>query len=214
DRQQINDAVSAAERQTSAQIMPVVATVSGRYDRAEDVVGLWVGILLAAVSWTLIPERSDELGAFGGVPAELKLLLIMALVGVGFVIGAWLAGRIVSVRRLFTPLSHMHEQVDTAARRVFFDQRMSHTERGTGLLMYISLYEQLAVVLADRGSADRLGPETLEHLCNRLTWELKNGDVTAALSAVIAETGATLSRHLPAEPGQVNELPDALITLD
>ena len=43
DRQRINAAIADAELHTSAEIVPVVASASGRYDRAEDIAGLWLG---------------------------------------------------------------------------------------------------------------------------------------------------------------------------
>ena len=42
-RRAVAQAVAEAEGKTSAEIVPVVATASGRYDRAEDIVGLWTG---------------------------------------------------------------------------------------------------------------------------------------------------------------------------
>ena len=39
-RATIDQAVADAESKTSAEIVPVVATASGRYDRAEDIVGM------------------------------------------------------------------------------------------------------------------------------------------------------------------------------
>ena len=49
DRQQVAAAVAAAESQTSAEIVPVIAAASGRYDRAEDLVGLWTAVALMAL---------------------------------------------------------------------------------------------------------------------------------------------------------------------
>ena len=46
ERKRVDDAVAQAEKRTSAEIVPVVATSSGRYDRAEDIVGLFVGLIV------------------------------------------------------------------------------------------------------------------------------------------------------------------------
>ena len=45
EQQQVEAAVREAEAQTSAEIVVVVATESGRYDRAESIVGL-IGAVL------------------------------------------------------------------------------------------------------------------------------------------------------------------------
>ena len=47
-QQQVERAVQAAEGLTSCEVVPVVATASGRYDRPEDIVGLWLATLAAA----------------------------------------------------------------------------------------------------------------------------------------------------------------------
>ena len=61
DRKRINECVGTAELKTSAEIVPVVATSSGRYDRAEDLVGLLLGIvlmILTAILWPAPPISS------------------------------------------------------------------------------------------------------------------------------------------------------------
>ena len=51
ERLSVNQAISAAERRTAAEIVPAVARASGRYDRPEDIVGLWIGILACGVTY-------------------------------------------------------------------------------------------------------------------------------------------------------------------
>ena len=47
----VEQAVADAEHKTSVEIVPVIASVSGRYDRAEDLAGLWLGtVLMVAVT--------------------------------------------------------------------------------------------------------------------------------------------------------------------
>ena len=64
-RKQIEKAVVEAETLTSCEIVPVVATSSGRYDRAEDMVGLWLAVLAAAIVWWFFPRQPSEPGSWG-----------------------------------------------------------------------------------------------------------------------------------------------------
>ena len=57
-KQQINDAVYKAELGTSAEIVPAVVTMSGRYDRPEDIVGLWVGAIAFVIVWASLPIQN------------------------------------------------------------------------------------------------------------------------------------------------------------
>ena len=62
DRQAINEAVTEAESQTSAEIMTVVATDSGRYDRPEDIVGLFAGLASMIVAWGIFQQDDPTAG--------------------------------------------------------------------------------------------------------------------------------------------------------
>jgi len=59
-RRQIEEAVAAAEAKASCEIIPVVATVSGRYDRPEDLIGLWLAFLAAVSLWLALPGAAEQ----------------------------------------------------------------------------------------------------------------------------------------------------------
>ncbi len=58
-RKHIEKAVVEAEAKTSCEIVPVVATASGRYDRPEDMIGLWMAIFAAITVWLNIPKAIE-----------------------------------------------------------------------------------------------------------------------------------------------------------
>jgi putative membrane protein len=51
DRKKISEAVAEAEKTTSGEIVTTIATSSGRYDRAEDIFGLLVGLVSLGLCW-------------------------------------------------------------------------------------------------------------------------------------------------------------------
>lgn len=214
DREEIVRAVREAEAKTSAEIVPVVAAASGRYDRPEDIVGLWVGGIALSLAWWFWPQPAVQAGDWGETPRWYQLVALLAAGLAGFVIGALLASRIGWLRRLFTPRGQMVEEVQARARALFFDSRVHHTEGATGLLVYVSLYEHLAVVLGDRAIEEKLGRPTLDQLCARLTSALRQGPLPQALALAIREAGDRLGSVLPRLEGDVNELPDALVVLE
>jgi putative membrane protein len=214
DRQQVCQAVAKAESMTSAEIVPVVATSSGRYDRAEDMVGLWFGAAALAAAWFLWPRAVQEHGSWGGMPAWVDLLLLLVSMVVGFVTGAFIATRVGWLRRLFTHRAMLTEEVQSRARRVFFDARVHHTDTRGGLLIYVSLFERQAVVLADSAINERVNQSQLDALCQRLTGHLRDGSLPKALCETIAAAGELLAKPLPRQADDVNELPDALVILD
>ena len=213
-KQAINTAIAEAESQTSAEILPVVSTTSGRYDRPEDIVGLWLGAAALAVVWVVVPQHSDAVGTWGGTSPLIKLLYMLLELAGGFVIGAVVAGKVGALRWLFTPTKQMRDEVTSRACQVFFDSSIHHTAGGTGMLVYVSLYERMAAVLADQSILEKLGPDVLEELRDKLTTDLRIGEPTEALCQAVGEAGRRLSEVLPRADDDVNELPDHLVIID
>jgi len=210
----INEAVVEAESHTSAEIVPVVATASGRYDRPEDIVGLWFALLFAAVAYLLIPDAREAPGSWDGTSPVWKLIAVLGCVIVGFIAGAVLGSYVGWMRRLCTPRQQMTDEVQARARATFFDTRIHSTAGGTGLLVYVSLYERQAAVIADETVIEKLSQAALDELCGELTAALRKGDITAAICGTITSAAQRLGPVLPRAEDDVNELPDSLVTLD
>lgn len=212
ERARIETAVKDAEALTGAEIVPVVATASGRYDRPEDMAGLTLAIVAALVATVVIPH--PDTGEWGGVLTNWKPAAQLAALAIGFFAGVVAASRIAGLRRLFTPNVQMRAEVDARARAVFYDSRIHHTARANGLMIYISLYERRAVVLADQGALAALGQAALDELCARLTRDLRAGNHADALAAAIRSAGEQLAQAMPPASNDANELGDALILID
>ncbi|MFK5923950.1 MAG: hypothetical protein QM496_17370 [Verrucomicrobiota bacterium] len=213
-RKQVGTAVAEAESMTSCEIVPVAGTVSGAYDRSEDIVGIWLAAVAAVMVWLLYPLQVSEAGSWGGRSVFAGGLLMMLIVFLAFAVGVVLSSRIAWLRLLFTPRKQMQQQVTSRARELFFDQRVHHTSGGTGLLIYVSLFERMAVVFGDQEILDKFGQEFLDKLCHQLTSELQQSHPADAICKVIAEAGKLLSDKLPRADSDVNELQDTLVLLD
>lgn len=213
DYPRINEAVAAAEAKTSAEIVPVLAAVSGRYDRPEDIVGLWFAAGSLALAWWLVPEHARA-GDWGSLPPWAYLLALIASVVVGFIVGASIAARVDWLRHLFTPTQQMRDEVTSRSRQVFFDSRVHHTAGRTGLLIYVSLFERMAAVLADDAVIEKLGQPALDDLRDQFTASLLTQPLCEALCAALSTAGQRLAAVLPRAEGDINELPDALVVLD
>ena len=212
-KKQINDAVCEAEFKTSAEIIPAVVTMSGRYDRPEDMVGLWVGAISLVVVWAFLPEQT-ETGDWGGYPVWLNpVLLVMSLV-VGFIVGACIASRVGWLRRLFTSRSEMRDEVATRSAQVFAESGVYKTENATGILIYVSLYERMVMVRGDDTVLEKIGQESLDEICNELIGHLHEGDPTGAFCKGIADVGEKLAPVLPRPETDIDELPNELMIID
>ncbi len=214
DRERVNQAIQEAESATSAEILPVVARSSGRYDRPEDIVGLWFAALAMIIVWLVFPLPRIEVGNWDAPAPVWQLVALLAGALVGFVAGAFVGGRVDWLRRLFTPRTQMREEVYGRAREVFFDKRVHHTGGGSGVLLYVSLFEHMAAVIADQSILDKLGQEHIDKLCRELTQRLHEGTVIDALCGTATSLGRRLAPLLPRAEDDVNELSDALVVIE
>ena len=214
EKSRIDQAVTAAESATSAEIVPAVATVSGRYDRAEDIVGVWLACILLAGVWAVLKAQGAEDTHWGTTWGRFELPLLIGAVALGFVIGAALATYVAVIRRIFTPAREMRDEVRAAAAKVFHDRRVHHTTGATGLLIYLSLYERMAALVADQTVLDSVGQTALDELCDKLVAGVRRGDAGTALCEAITDAGERLKVVLPRAAADRNEISNALVILD
>jgi len=125
-----------------------------------------------------------------------------------------LASRVAVVRRLFTPRRQMIDEVTSRAGAAFFDNRIHHTAGGSGVCVYVSLFERTAVVLADETALAAIGQPGLDELAAQLVAAIRAGDLAGGLCAAIGAVGDRLADALPRGDDDVDELPDALVTID
>jgi len=214
EQERITHAVVEAESKTAAEILPVLASTSGRYDRAEDVAGIWLGIIAMGVTWVAMQPQGAETAQWGSTWARFELpLLVLAMIA-GAMLGTLVATFSWTLRRLFTPKKHMTAEVEMRAGQVFYDRRVHHTQSAAGVLVYISLFERTAAVLADEAALKALGQDGIDTLRDNLINGIKAGDLATAVCDVIRDAGDRLAKDLPAEEGDRDELKNALVTIE
>jgi putative membrane protein len=164
DRKRIADAIEKAEQKTSAEIVTVVATASGRYDRAEDIVGFLTALLVVTAGWMACPAFHSE-SDWGTGPSIAGLIPVLVSMVAGFVVGSALASRVPALRLPFIPKKELEEEVQRAAQAAFMSSRIRKTAGGTGILLFVSFYEHRVVVLPDDTILEKLPGADWEKLC-------------------------------------------------
>jgi len=81
------------------------------------------------------------------------------------------------------------------------------------VLLYLSLAEHRAEILADSAIHSRVTPEVWGAAMAALLAEVKEGRPAEGMAAAVAQIGIVLSAHFPRAADDVNELPDRLIEL-
>lgn len=210
----VNQAVQEAEAHTSAEIVPVIVRSSGRYDRPEDTVGVWLGILMMCGVWMLLPAEETGAGSWSESHPLWHLAALAVAMLFGFLAGAVIASRCGWLTALFTPRQQMLDEVRHRAQSVFYDSRVHHTAGSTGVLLYVSLFERMAAILADENALQKLGQAKIDSLCVNFTRKLHASTPIQALCETTRELGEALRPVLPRAADDKNELPDALRLLD
>ena len=211
---EIELAITKAESQTDCEIVPVVATQSGRYDRAEDIVGISLALLVATLFWWFYPRVNSEVGDWEAGSPVWGLALFTGSTVITFILGAILASKTPWLRRMFIPGKQVQEEVTQRARETFFDQRVHHTKTSNGLMIYISLFERRTMILADQQVLEKAGQPFLDQLCEQLTEGIREGNVTQAFCAVIQQAEAVLAESFPRSQDDINELENPLVLID
>lgn len=126
---------------------------------------------------------------------------------------AMLLWMIVPLRRLLTPAPLRRARVEEAAMRQFMAHGLHTTAARTGVLIFASLRDHEAVVIADEGIAARVEPVVWGEAVADLISHLKRRQAAAGFIAAIERCTTVLAQHFPPGADNPNELPDKLLEL-
>lgn len=200
DLEKISEAVKRAEHKTSGEIVPMIVHRS-------SVIG-HVPLMFSLVFLVLILVfEIPQLDVF----EELNAYWLLFFVGIGsFTLGQVLS-RSLWMQRMFVPVKDQHIQVQERALIEFYQQGIGKTAEKTGILLFISVMERKAVVLADEGIARRLPQESWQHICASLVEGIKCEQTCEAMVSAIHKSGELLAQHFPARAENKDELSNQLI---
>jgi putative membrane protein len=219
----IEAAVRGAEARTRGEIYCVVTPMSSHYAEvpiawAAAVALLAPALLLVGGVHVSIPEFFDTWnGEMVSQAIEMSvrhaLIGAIALQAVLFLVTALIA-EIPAVHVALTPSHLKRRRVRRRAAEQFLAKNLQATRERTGVLIYVSLAERMAELVADEGIAQHVEPHVWDRAMGALSQGLKRGDPAAGFTAAIGLCGDVLEERFPARPGDnPNELPDAVVLL-
>lgn len=223
DHERIRAAVDAAEARTSGEIVSVVARECSEYWEVPLIWAAAIALilplagLLLGIKPDVIPFLSSGwiVANAGGTEVAIAHALIAyaVLQGLLFVAVALIVS-IPAVRRFLTPRALKRERVHRRALEQFMTRAYHLTEDNTGVLIFASLAERQAVVLADEGVAAKVETAEWKAVVDALVAGMKANDAGGGFVGAIGRAADILSAHCPRKPGDKNELPDTVIELD
>ena len=217
DHDIVTNAVAAAEADTSGEIVTVIAAKSNDYD---DVALVWASIIafVAMSVIALFPDfyrgLYDRLtGGWGHELTANQWLGTVIAVGVLKWIGMWLILLWRPLRMALTPRAIKAQRVRARAVDLFKVGTEGKTTGRTGVLLYLSLKEHRADIVADEAIAAKVTPEVWGDAMAALIERVRAGQPGEGMAEAVRQMGLVLAEHFPRGSENPNELPDRLIEL-
>lgn len=197
EEQRVSAAISQAERKTAGEIVVVVAARSDAYLYVPPLIAALVSLF---VPWPLIYFSSFTAETVYFIQLAVFLVLTVVLLPM-------------PVRTALVPPRVKHEHAHRRAVEQFLVQNLHTTGGHTGVLIFVSVAERHAEILADAAIDARVPAGTWDKIVGELAATIGKGQPAEGLVTAIAAVGTHLAQAFPPETRNPNELPDHLIVL-
>ena len=217
DHKLVTEAVTRAEQSSDGEIVTIVAEKSDSYHD----VGLHYAVLamlLLPAGLAFLPQSLIDwgMGLFLGWNAVLTrgavMAFLFAALAVVFLIVRYTLAYM-PLRMALTPGSTKSRRVRRRAVELFRVGAERRTHGRTGILLYLSLREHRAEIVADEAIHSKVEAEIWGDAMADLIEEVKAGRPGAGMAKAVERIGTVLTEHFPKSHSDQNELPDRLIEL-
>ena len=203
DHERITQAIRAAERRTNGEIFAVVAHRSDDYFFVSGfVIALWtlaILTVLAFAAWLYGVTFDPVIFAAAQCVSLIASLLLLKFVP--------------NLRLWFVPKKIAFQRASAEAVRQFLAHGVHATSTRTGILIYVSLAEHYAEVVADSGIAEKVDQSQWDGMVADLVANAGRGDVAKGFLTAIDRAAGLLALYFPPVLGQENEVDDRLVEL-
>lgn len=174
-------AIRGAEERSCGQLVCVLAHASSNYAHVPI---LWASTLALLLPWPLIYWTDWSV--------QRIFLLQLALFLVAGVALSWMPLRLALV-----PRPVRQARAHRAAVEQFFLRHVSHTQNRSGVLIYVSLAERYARIIADEGIAAKVPNAEWKAAIDALVAHMRDGRIASGFIAAIERCATVLATHAP-----------------
>ena len=203
DHRRVSEAIRIAESRTSGEIYCVLAHRSDSYF-FPAAVSLLVSILLISVGAALV---LDEMWLTVSLAWFASAQVLSA--GCGLLV-LWLFA---PLRIFLVPHSLRQSRAHDNAWKQFLSRNVHRTARRTGVLIFLSLEERYAEVVADSGINAKVVSGTWQAVVDILIDGARSGRPAEGFVEAVEAVGELLAEHFPVGAGDENELDDHLVEI-
>jgi putative membrane protein len=203
DHARLTRAVRAAEKKTSGEIYCVVARISDGYFFTAAFM-LVVAMLVAslAVAWAAHAWWID-------VSPTIFVLAQMAAFASALVVLRALP----DLRIRLVPRSIRYRRAHDNALKQFLARNVHITTKRTGVLIFVSLSERYAEVVADAGINAKVPQEVWNGVVANLIDKTRAGRLADGFEEAVVSVGKLLAEHFPLTDEDRNELDDHVVEI-
>ena len=194
DRDRISAAIRAVEAKTSGEIVCVLAQTSS------DAKAL--PIFVAAVVALALPWLLDAW-------TEMTVRRMLSLQILAFVV-LTLVLCLPAIRVALLPRRARRAAAHRAALEQFVIRGIARKKDRSGVLIFVSLAEHYARIIADEGIASRVPQSEWQVAIDALLEHMADGRIAEGFVGAIERCGATLAAHFPRTGATRDELPDRI----
>jgi putative membrane protein len=197
DNRRIAEAIRAAEKKTSGEIFCVIAGACGDYQLVPIA---WAAMIALAVPLPGIYLTTWPAGV-------IYLIQLIAFIVSGLVLS------LPMIRFRIVPKRRMWGRAHAEAMRQFWAQGIHLTERRTGVLIFASVAERYAEIVADSGINAKVTPDVWASAIAAMISAIKAERPGDGFVAAVTLCGEQLARHFPPGTLNPNELPDKVVEI-
>lgn len=222
----IEAAVKSAEKRTSAEIVPMVvhrSTLKATGDR----ILFWIcfGFLgvggavgfavMGGLDEALLDRWIEMIGLWPSEAMYSTLALVaetvVALIAFGV---AWIVSKFLSrfdaIQRVVFPHEDLTLEAEHRAQSEFFSSDLRSTSGRTGVLLFVSMLEHRAVILADEAIIGKFDASAWKETLDRLIEAIRRGEMARGYIEAIDSIAARLETAFPPAANDRDELSNRL----
>ena len=217
DHELVSIAVGEAEKATDGEIVTIVADTSDDY-RLTAYVWASFSALAVLAAFALLPDFYTAIfnqlsGEWNAVYTNAEYLVLAGTAALIKWLAVWFLLHWQPLRLFLTLPFAKKAAVRKRAIDLFRVGTESRTMGRTGILIYLSMKEHRAEIVADEAIASKVDGTVWGDAMIALIEETKAGAPGKGMAEAVAQVGIVLSEHFPKTENNPNELPDRLIEL-
>lgn len=215
EHERISQAVHSAEQNSAGEIVTIL---TDRSDGYRDIALVWAALIAftALTVLSLVPDFylalvDRVLGRWGHEWTPREVFELATDVAILKFIGMLLLQLWQPLKFLLIPGHIKSARARARAVTCFKVGAERRTHGRTGILIYLSMREHRAEIVADAAIAAKVSPEVWGEAMAAMLAEIRRGHVGDGIVAAVGKVGAVLAEHFPRAEDDQNELPDRLI---